>query len=100
MLGHNAWANRRLIDVCSTLTDEQLDTGAEGTFGSIRDTLVHILESEQRYLFRLTEEQSDPPIQEGHWPGFEFLGSAPKRTADRYDRLVRKDDPGRRWPPS
>ncbi len=99
VLGHNAWANGRLIDVCSTLTDAQLDTGAEGTFGSVRDTLVHILEAEQHYLFRLTGKKSNPPVQEGHWPGFDLLRGRADENGQRYERVATEDDPARvlRW---
>jgi uncharacterized damage-inducible protein DinB len=99
MLGHNAWANRRLLDVCSGLTEEQLDATAEGTFGSIRDTLVHVVEAEEHYLFRLTEERAHPPIQDGQWPGFPELRQRSASNAERFSRLVGEEDPERvvRW---
>ena len=34
---HNLWANLRLLDKCATLTDEQLDLAAPGTYGSVQD---------------------------------------------------------------
>ena len=40
---HNTWANLRLLDFCAGLSDEQLDASAPGTFGRVRDTLVHIV---------------------------------------------------------
>lgn len=99
VIGHNTWANRRLIEVCIKLTDEQLDTGAEGTFGTIRDTLVHIVEAEQYYLFRLTGEKADPPVEEGHWPGFELLRKRADENGERYERVIAEGDPSRviRW---
>src|SRR6185503_4932910 len=42
----NAWANLQLIEVCSALNDEQLDASAPGSYGSIRDTLVHLVGAE------------------------------------------------------
>ena len=42
LFNHNLWANLRLLDVCADLTDEQLDSTLDGTFGSIRDTWQHI----------------------------------------------------------
>jgi uncharacterized damage-inducible protein DinB len=41
--GHNMRANLRLLDFCAGRSDEQLDTSAPGTFGHVRDTLVHIV---------------------------------------------------------
>ena len=40
---HNTGANLRLLDFCARLSDEQLDASAPGTFGRVRDTLVHIV---------------------------------------------------------
>ena len=52
---HNNWANRQIIQVCLTLTDEQLDAEpTSATYGSIRKTLVHIVAAQQRYLHHLT----------------------------------------------
>lgn len=47
---HNAWATRELLKVCRPLTDEQLEATAAGTYGSIRATLYHLVESDGWYL--------------------------------------------------
>jgi hypothetical protein len=44
---HNLWANLRLLERCSELTGEQLDATIVGGFGSIQDTLEHIVRAEQ-----------------------------------------------------
>ena len=52
---HNNWANLQIIQVCSTLSDEQLDAEPHSaTKGSIRRTLVHLANSQQGYLSLLT----------------------------------------------
>ena len=60
---HNNWANLRIIDICSTLSDEQLDSEPHSvTKGSIRRTLVHLVSSQYSYLRTLTlplEERLD-----------------------------------------
>ena len=40
---HNTWANLRLLDFCAGLSDAQWDASASGTFGRVRDTVVHIV---------------------------------------------------------
>jgi len=60
---HNTWANLRLLDACKGLTDEQLDTTATGTMGTIRNTLVHIVGAEQRYLASLTGQPREEPLE-------------------------------------
>src|SRR5260221_4226363 len=48
--GHHGWANVRLIDACSALSAEQLATSVPGTYGSIVDTLRHIVGADAGYL--------------------------------------------------
>ena len=57
---HNLWANLRLFKVCETLNNEQLDTSLPGTYGSIRDTLEHILRAERSYLSRISTGELYP----------------------------------------
>ena len=61
---HNLWANTILFDICSNLSNEQLDSKIIGTYGTIRDTLIHIARAERSYLNRLTKT-SPPPRKEG-----------------------------------
>ncbi len=52
---HNNWANRQIIRACSALSDDQLDTlPKSGQQWSIRQNLVHLVESQQGYLSLLT----------------------------------------------
>ena len=54
---HNSWANLRILERCAGLTDEQLDATIDGAFGSIRDTLQHIVTAERSYLSRIRTGQ-------------------------------------------
>ena len=47
---HHAWATLRLIDACGALSTEQLATAVPGTYGSIRDTLRHLVGADAGYL--------------------------------------------------
>jgi len=47
---HHIWASERLIDACADLSPEQLRTPARGTYGSIIDTLRHLVASDGWYL--------------------------------------------------
>jgi uncharacterized damage-inducible protein DinB len=42
----NQWANRRTLDSCAALTSEQFTRTLGSSFGSVRDTLVHIYGAE------------------------------------------------------
>ncbi len=48
---HHVWATLQIIDACSSLGDEQLATEVPGTYGSILDTLRHLVGSDAWYLF-------------------------------------------------
>ena len=46
MFEHNRWANLRAVEACAGLTDAQLDATVPGTYGSVRDTLMHVAGAE------------------------------------------------------
>ena len=52
--GHHAWATLRLIDTCLALTPEQRGTSVAGTYGSILETMRHLVGADSSYLFVLT----------------------------------------------
>jgi uncharacterized damage-inducible protein DinB len=52
---HNNWANQKIIQACSAVSDEQLDAEPHSaTKGSIRRTLTHLVASQQNYFALLT----------------------------------------------
>jgi uncharacterized damage-inducible protein DinB len=51
---YNTWATLRLIEHCRGLADEHLDATIPGTFGTIRETLRHLVNSEEGYYSTLT----------------------------------------------
>jgi uncharacterized damage-inducible protein DinB len=52
---HHVWATLRLVDACLALSPEQLETTAEGTYGSILATMRHLIGGDASYLWVLTE---------------------------------------------
>jgi uncharacterized damage-inducible protein DinB len=52
--GHHVWATCCLIDACRSLTPEQLATAVPGTYGSILDTIRHLVGADSGYLFAMT----------------------------------------------
>jgi uncharacterized damage-inducible protein DinB len=53
--GHHVWATLRLIDTCLPLTDEQLASQVPGTFGSILETMRHLVGADRSYLELLSD---------------------------------------------
>jgi uncharacterized damage-inducible protein DinB len=62
---HHVWATMRLIDACASLTPEQLGSSVPGTYGTILDTLRHVVGSDSWYLYSLTGGRA-PTIDEDH----------------------------------
>ena len=60
IFSHHLLANLLLLDRCSELTDEELDTSIPGTYGTIRDTLLHIVTAEQSYFSRISTGKPYP----------------------------------------
>ena len=60
LFSHHLWANLRLLERCAELTPEQLEATISGAFGSIHDTLQHIVTAEQSYLYRIRTGQPRP----------------------------------------
>lgn len=60
--GHHVWATSRVLDACATLDDVQLATTVPGTYGSIIDTLRHLVGGDVFYLDVLTDRE--PPFDE------------------------------------
>ena len=51
---HHLWANLRLLETCAGLTADQLNATIPGAYGSIHDTLEHIVKSEKSYFSRIS----------------------------------------------
>jgi uncharacterized damage-inducible protein DinB len=54
---HHVWATLQLMDACSELSDEQLETDLPGTYGSILATMRHLVDSDSWYLHRLSDQR-------------------------------------------
>jgi uncharacterized damage-inducible protein DinB len=85
---YNAWANLRLLDYCDGLSDEQLDSSAVGGYGTIRDTLKHMVYAEVDYVTRVNgKEPADPPPWK-EFPGFDVLRAGVRWANEELLRLA------------
>ena len=64
--GH--WANRKLFQVVTQLTPEQFTQTVAGSYGSIRNTLVHILSAEWGWLDRCGGSKRGPALKPDDYP--------------------------------
>jgi uncharacterized damage-inducible protein DinB len=70
---HHRWSNRVLIDFLSTLTDEQLLLTVPGTYGSLIDTIGHLISGNADYVRIIPDTPEVPQVApNGPW-GLEEL---------------------------
>src|SRR5579859_4250404 len=86
---HHAWATVRLVDACLELSPEQLGTGVPGTYGSILETMRHLVGGDSSYLFVLTDGRV-PEIEEERMDLRE-LRAAMERNGASWSRLLGVD---------
>src|SRR5690242_649 len=55
---HHVWATMRLIDACRSLSPEQLETAVPGTYGSIIETMRHLVGGDSDYLTIMTGDRT------------------------------------------
>ena len=101
LFANNVWANLKLLDFCERLSDAQLDATAIGCFGSIRNTLWHIVGGEVSYVVRVNGKLPPTPVSRDQFPGFAALKDAVRWTngellqlaiSARQDTLVREHE--------
>jgi uncharacterized damage-inducible protein DinB len=80
---HNLWANLHLIDVCTGLNHEHLDASVPGTYGTIRDTMLHLAGAEARYVSLLRDQAPDRSFGErAGFPGWPELREHAQRSGE------------------
>ena len=67
------WANKKLLAVVSQLTPEQFTQTVAGSYGSVRNTLVHILSTEWGWLDRCGGHVRGPALKADDYPTVESL---------------------------
>jgi uncharacterized damage-inducible protein DinB len=86
---HHVWATLRLVDACLALSPQQLETAVPGTYGSILDTVRHLVGADSSYLF-VTSGERTPLIDEDHM-GLPELRATMEGHGGAWSRLVRGD---------
>jgi uncharacterized damage-inducible protein DinB len=63
--GFHLWATERLLEHCRALSPEQLALTAPGTYGSLGDTLDHLVSSDRSYLAGVSGHGRTPALNAG-----------------------------------
>ena len=67
------WANRKLFQVISQVTPEQFTQPVAGSYGSIRNTMVHAVSAEWGWLSRCGGRERGPALKPADYPTVESL---------------------------
>jgi uncharacterized damage-inducible protein DinB len=68
LFDYSYWANGKFFDVLSRMTDEQFIQPVAGSYGSIRNTLVHALSAEWGWLDRCGGTARGPALNASDYP--------------------------------
>jgi uncharacterized damage-inducible protein DinB len=84
LLQHKTWATLSLIKFCQGLAPEHLDATVPGTYGTVRETLRHLLSADERYFNSVTGEDTGAAPPEA---GLGALGERFAALAKRWERV-------------
>ena len=70
---YSAWANERLFEVIARLTPEQFTEPVAGSYGSVRNTMVHVLSAEWGWLDRCGGARRGPALIADDYPTLSSL---------------------------
>jgi uncharacterized damage-inducible protein DinB len=73
LAGHHAWANAQLLEFCHGLDEPTLASTMPGTYGTIIETLRHLVDAEASYLYRLTGAWPANPWRDDYEVGTDVL---------------------------
>ena len=83
---YQRWANEQLFEALSKLDEESLAAEGDGTYGSIRDMLVHVATAQANFLAGMTGKPPSGEITESMpFPGLDVLR---RHTAAADDALI------------
>ena len=86
--GHHTWATDQLLAYCRGLDEATLEATAPGTYGTIIETLRHIVNSEMSYVFRLTGAWTERPWQYDEAVGLDVLAERAALLATTLERFL------------
>ncbi len=83
---HNSWATLRLIDFCRELDPSLLDASARGNFGSVKETLAHLVGVEEMLAGMV--EGTSPHGQPARFTSLDDLHERARWLSERWERLL------------
>jgi uncharacterized damage-inducible protein DinB len=92
---HQTWATLRLIELCQGLDPSYLEATTPGTYGTIRQTLQHLVSAEEGYYWTVTRERLAEPLTDEPVT-LDELAERIRRLGPRWEHLAQDAEaPGR-----
>lgn len=85
---YNNWANQQVLQACQELNEDQLAATMPGSYGTVRETLEHIIRGEAFYLELLTGHRPQPPFQWEATPGLAEMRDYATQVGDALAEVV------------
>ena len=102
LIRYNNWANQQVLAACQKLSQDQLAATMPGAYGSIRDTMEHIIRAEAYYVELLTSTRPQPPFQWEAKPGLAemraYATQVGNALADVINHVRLTDRVSQEWP--
>lgn len=92
LYAYNTWANERVLDAAARLNPAQLVADGGASFGSVRDTLVHLVSAQRVWLDRCRHLPTPQALQPGDFPDVAALRSAWERIDEEMRTFVASVD--------
>ena len=86
---HNSWATLRLLEFCRDVDPSLLDASAPGTFGSVADTLAHIVGWEE--VLAATVEGMTAQVPPPAFSSLDDLAERARRLSERWERFFERE---------
>jgi uncharacterized damage-inducible protein DinB len=90
LYAYNAWANARVFATCHELDQSQLNAEAPGTYGSIAETLKHLVSVEDVYfhMLRGISPQQMGRREDYHEQSVEWFAARSEQLGAEYQQLL------------
>jgi len=76
LFDYGYWANRKLFQVMEQMTQDQFTQAVAGSYGSVRNTMVHVLSAEWGWLERCGGPARGPQLSADDYPTVAALAAA------------------------
>lgn len=73
---YNYWSNAKILDACAHVTPEQFVARNESSYGSLRGTMVHVLDGERSWRILCQTAKSTFDLNEADFPTLDALVSS------------------------